>query len=290
MRFCIAVIYYNPNPRAYEKLKIYSSLFEKVYIMDNSYINKDINKKAVTEFPNVVYFDMQGNAGMSKALNKAFALAISDCYDFILTMDQDSEFSEENIKNMINYIEKNNDKKIAIYVSNFSKLYWDSRSQKMVPSKPVIKRDEIKEIEFALTSSSFIRLSAIKKILPLEDYFISYVDNFISTDLRKLGYKIVRVGMSYFEQEVGNPVKSNWYNKTFRILNHTEDRYYYLIRNNCYYRKKYNDDIKIVRESYIKLLRYFFNIVMGEQNKIKKIRACIEGYKAYERKELGKKQ
>ena len=281
MNYGVAIIYYNPEIEVLKQLEVYCKVFEEVLIVDNS--DKEVFdiKKVIKQYDKVQYINMNGNQGMSKALTQAYIWANEKKLDFLLTMDQDSIYRESQITNMIQYINKNYEEDVAIYVANFAKMYWDKKEDKFVLGNYLVGENEVKEVDMCLTSTSFINVKAMEQIMPLEDYFISYVDNFISTDFIQKGYRLVRVGTSKFEQQVGESVNNTWYNRTFKILHHKEIRYYYMIRNNYYYRKKFGKNLKIKIKSYLLLWRLYFNILMGEKQKLRKFKACYAGYKDY---------
>lgn len=285
-KYGVAVICYNPDKNVPDRIRLYCDIFLQVLVIDNSDTDKYLNTEQFAD--NVVYYDMQGNQGMSQALNVAYKWGLEKNFDYLLTMDQDSVYSKENINNMISYIEENSASDVAIYVANFAKLYRNPKDNRLVPGKPIIEKDSIQEVSMCLTSGSFVRLKAIEIILPLEDYFIAKVDNFISTELINNGYRLLRVGNSYFEQEVGRPVVNTWFNRTFKIVNHTPERYYYTFRNGNYYKEKFYDNKKLVFYYYIGRLRLIFNILVAENNKISKLKACKQGDRDYKRKILGK--
>ncbi len=288
MKFGVTVIYYNPEEAVLEQLKIYEKIFDNILIVDNSTALSHTIKNYLSDNKKITYKNMDGNKGMSAALNCAFEWAMAQKLDYILTMDQDSRYSAVDIRTMLHYIEGSNEDDVAIYVANFAKLYWDKKKNRMVAGKPCIGREEVKEVGMCLTSSSFVNVKAVQKILPLKDYFISYVDNFISTDLIKHGYRLVRVGASYFEQQVGERVKYSFLAEKLRVVHHKEERYYYMIRNNCYYRQKYKSDSQLKWRSYLLLWRLLFNIAIGEPQKWRKLKSCMKGYRDYRKGVYGK--
>lgn len=285
-RYAITVICYNPDSNVPARIQMYSKIFSQVLVLDNSDTNKYLHNMQFAD--NVLYYDMHGNQGMSQALNIAYKWGMEQKFDYLLTMDQDSNYSKDNIDNMISYIEDNASSDVAIYVANFAKLYKDLKTDHLVPGKPVMEKHSVREVSMCLTSGSFVNLKAIKKILPLEDYFIAVVDNFISTELINKGYRLLRVGNSYFEQEVGIPVGNTWFNRTFKIVHHTPVRYYYIFRNGDYYREKYRKNKKLLIRSHIGRLRLIFNILVAEENKIQKLKACLQGDRDYKKRVLGK--
>lgn len=287
MKFAVAVILYNPENSVMEQITIYQSLFNYVYLIDNSENVNDELLKYIHGNERFKYVSMNGNKGMSEALNEAFTMADRDNIDFLLTMDQDSKYSEVNICNMIKYIRENDDPSVAIYVANFAKIYWDKNYNQMIIGRYLLDKDEVKEVDMCLTSSSYTRVSAIIPLLPLKNYFIGYIDNFLSTELKENGYKLIRVGCSQFEQQVGSPVVYSKLNESLRILHHSPVRYYYMIRNNYYYQERFSYNKNCVKSSRIMRMRFLFNILIGEKNKINKLKACWLGFVDYKKRVIG---
>lgn len=288
MKYGVVVIFYNPDEEAIKRISTYSDNFDEVLVVDNSEEEKVNMQYKLKKYEKCLYHKMNGNEGMAKALNYAFYRAIDREYDFILTMDQDSIYSEENIKKMKIYIEENIDQTVGIYSPNYSKLYYDEKKKKFVAAKNVIDKNEIKIVDFCMTSGSFVNVKALKKVLPLEDYFIAYVDNYLCGRLIENNYKLLRVGSSYFAQQVGGTVKNNAFNRLFRVVHHSEVRYYYMVRNNLFFQKRFNYNTKLKTKSKIGLFRIIVNIFIGENNKMKKIKACISGYRDFKLNFMGK--
>ncbi|OMC73879.1 hypothetical protein BK125_22945, partial [Paenibacillus odorifer] len=213
MKYVATIIFYNPDESAIKRVETYCNNFQEVLVIDNSEESNLETALKLKKYRNCVYHKMNGNSGMSEALNYAFYFAIDKKYDFILTMDQDSIYNDKNIYNMKEYIENNYDENIGIYSPNYSKLYYNKKRKKFIEAKPVLRENEEKYVDFCMTSGSFINVKALSKILPLDDYFIAYVDNFLSQKLLEEKYKLLRLGNSYFAQQVGAIVNDNLYNR-----------------------------------------------------------------------------
>jgi rhamnosyltransferase len=289
-KFCATVILYNPENSVLEALKRYSKLFEKVYVMDNSEKINNLIKTCISDIKSIEYYDMNGNKGISHALNIAFKKAIEEGFDFILTMDQDSIFLEDDIKFMMNYINKNDRVDVGIYATNYSRQYFDKKRREFIYTKPRIPKHIIKNVTWAMTSGSFVKLSVIKEIMPIdENYFIAYVDIDLCIQMKLAGYSIVMVGGAVFYQQIGKIVNNSLLRKLLRFTDHASIRYYYMIRNNFYFRNKYRNNIKIKILSYKLFLKYIFKIATSERNKIEKIKLGYLGYCDYKRRLMGKK-
>ena len=111
IKLAATVTFYNPTCKNVNNINSYIECVDKVYIVDNSSKN---NKKMVPNNPKIVYIANMDNLGVATALNIAAKMAIKDGFDWLLTMDQDSKFSDDNLKKMIDYIEENDCQNIGL--------------------------------------------------------------------------------------------------------------------------------------------------------------------------------
>lgn len=285
LNFAIAIIVYNPDENVMRRIEIYNKITPNLIVIDNS----DRPSKFENNFKKncTWYVRMNENFGMSVALSKVFEIAWANHFDFLLTMDQDSEFSKDKISEMLNYIKNHNDNQIAIYCPNYCRLFWNKNTNEFEPTKLAIPENSVQETDFSMTSGSFFRVSTMVDLVPLTNYFIGYVDNDICFSLLNKGFKIVRVGNINFEQQVGSKVNNSIYNRNLHVLHHKDIRYTYMIRNNLLLQQKYCSNLifrKTLRKS---LLRSVINIIVGERYKLKKLSACVRGYHLYKRGDLG---
>jgi len=286
MNYAAIVILYNPDKNALERISIYARNFSEVFVVDNSEVIDGSTEKILRKYSNCTYKVMDGNEGIAKALYWGYSQI--DNYDFVLTMDQDSSYDDRNIASMKKIIETYNDDSVAIFSANYSKKYFDKKNNQYTVSKLSIPKNSIQEVNFCMTSGSFVKVNFLKEVLPLTDLFIGYVDNLLCYKLLNNKKKLVRIGCSSFIQQVGNDVSNNLYNRFFHVLYHSEIRYYYMIRNNLLLQREFESNSYIKLLLKLSLLRVLFNIVIGENKKKAKLVACIEGYKGYKNNQKGK--
>lgn len=288
-RFCAIVILFNPENTFSKSLQTYSRVFEKVFLIDNSNIISNEISNLTDTVKNVMYRKMDSNRGISHALNFGFNLAIKEDYDFILTMDQDSIYTEDNIKTMINYINNNDKNNYGIYAANYCRIY-SNKNNELVYSNPRYSTNKVSKVLCAITSGSFVKTKALKKILPLdENYFIANVDVDMGAQMLLAGYSTILVGHSIFYQQVGGMVKQTAIGKRLRFTNYATTRYYYQVRNTFYLLKKYNKLYRFKLFAYKQLAKYIFKIFTSEKNKIEKIRMGYLGYLDFSKGKMGKK-
>lgn len=287
MKFGIGVILYNPDIAVIDRLKEYNDLTNNLIIFDNSVSTNEISEEISDNFK--YYHRNSSNVGMSGALNYIFNKAMELELDILLSMDQDSDFLNVKIKSMLNIMSKDVSDEVAIYCPNYRKLYTDVKSGVEVKSNLKINSNVNKNVNSCMTSGSFYRMKMLKNIGKLDNLFIGYVDQDICYNLISKGYKIQMIGGISFNQRVGKPVESNFKNRLLRVIRHTNDRYYYMIRNNLYLQKKYMNNREITSELRRGMLRILLNIVIGEKEKNEKIKACIKGRRDFKNNTMGKK-
>ena len=105
---CGVTVLYNPTEEIFENINSYLKELDKLYIVDNSEEKNEKLKNKFIEFSSKIkYIKLNGNEGIAKALNIAKNKAIKEDYDWLLTMDQDSKFENEDFSKMLDLVKKN---------------------------------------------------------------------------------------------------------------------------------------------------------------------------------------
>lgn len=276
MNFGIAIIVYNPDSEVLNRIAEYNKICDCLIIYDNTEVENEISNQLKNSYSH--YYRPCKNGGMSGALNNIFQFAHSRGVDWLLTMDQDSDFYTSQIINMIKIIKSNKNKEIAIFCPNYRKLYLDKKNSVEVPNDFCIPKSEEQFRTFSMTSGSFCNVEYVKQILPLENLFIGYVDYDLCYSLIEKNYKIKMIGNIYFDQRVGDSLPYTKFNKMISAFSQNESRYYYMVRNNLLLQKKYASNNTLNRKLKLNLIRILINLLLVEKSKIRKIRSCIKGY------------
>lgn len=285
MKFLIGVIVYNPDISVLKRLENYNKVCDNIIIYDNSELKNAISKLLSEKFQK--YYWAEGNKGLSLAITHFFEISEKDDADILLTMDQDSLFKNDDIIKMLKKIQRDNDQEYLIYCPNYRKLYLDNQNNK-VPGNYKIELEKEVDVNFCMTSGSFYKVLEIKKYFPINNLFIGYVDQQLCFRVIDSGKKIKMVGDITFDQEVGKIVKSNVFNKFFKIVHHKPIRYRYMFRNNFILQKEFSHNFTIKKTLLFDILRLSFNVFIGEKEKLPKVISCINGYKDYTLGKTGK--
>lgn len=278
MKLAGAVIWYNPTNQDIKNINSYLNSIDKLYIIDNSE-EKD-NKNKIPKTTKIEYIFQNENFGIAKALNIVCEKAIKENYKFILTMDQDSSFNDNDLDKMKEIAFNQDLKKVGI-ISPWHKT-------KLKIEKPT------KEIDYPLdvmTSGNILNLEIYKKIGGFKDFlFIDGVDIEYCLNLKKNGFKVMRINSVEMKHDLGNIFYRKFLKKEFMCDNHNYLRIYYMTRNYRYIRKKYHDIAPEFCDILIKIKGLIFRIVFFENDKYRKLRSIVFGIIDYNKKKYGKYQ
>jgi rhamnosyltransferase len=272
---CGVTVLYNPTEDIFENINSYLYGLDKLYLVDNSEKEDEkLKDKFINLSSKIEYIKMNGNEGIAKALNVAKNKAIEEKFDWILTMDQDSKFENNNFNRMLDLVKKYFNKEIAI----FSPLHKFFNEQKINT-----KNEEIEERERIITSGNLLNLKIAQEIGNFEEkFFIDEVDHDYCYRIREKKYKIIVFNNIILNHKLGNIKKSKFFSST---TNHNYIRRYYITRNKLYMVKKY----PFLKKRYIKeILRDTKKIILLEKDKIKKLKMIYLGIKDFKNNITGK--
>ena len=272
MKINAVIVLYNPKDEFLSRYQEMSSFFDTLYFVDNSTKVNESLVKELTKIKNVKYVPLNGNKGISYALNEGMSHSLIDNPNYILTMDQDSRFPVERIDDVRKILEENINSDYGIISVNYNSNETDLN---------------IREVPWWITSGNFINVR-IYKLLPQGfnvGLFIDGVDQDFCHTIKMAGYKIGLIPGISLDHQIGNPVYHRILWKKFSTFNYPLFRYYYLFRNYYYL---YRQDKKFYKKDYIKI-KYFqpFKILFYEDNKKAKFRAAKLGKKDAKKGLLG---
>lgn len=276
MKIAGVVVWYNPSNDDINNIKSYINEIDKLYIIDNTE-GKKSNSKLINN-KKIEYIYNNENIGIASALNLAAQKAIKEKYKYLLTMDQDSKFKNNDLKILVDTVEKTDMKKIGI-VSPWHKT-------KLKIEKP---KEEIDYPLDVMTSGNILNLEIYKKIDGFKDFlFIDGVDIEYCLNLKKHGYRIMRVNSVELEHDLGDIFYKKFFKKEFMCDNHNYIRIYYMARNYRYIRDNYKDVAPEFCNILVKIKGLIFKIIFYEDDKYKKLKSIYIGIRDYKKKKYGK--
>lgn len=275
MKLAGVVVWYHPKDEDIENIKTYIDELDKLYIVDNS---EESNQNKVKRNKKIEYITQCQNLGIATALNIAAKKAIDEGYEFLLTMDQDSSFKKSDLGKLKKVASQEDLKKIGIISP------WHHTKLKV--EKPKEKIDYPLDV---MTSGNILNLDIYQEIGGFKDFlFIDGVDIEYCLNLKKNGYKIMRINEVELNHDLGDIFYRKFFNKEFMCDNHNYLRIYYMTRNYRYIRFSYHDIAPEFCDILVKIKGLIFKIVFYEDDKFRKLRSIFLGIRDYKKGRYGK--
>lgn len=202
------------------------------------------------------------NVMLATPINKVADYARTKGFDFILTMDQDSRWVDfGKFKELVSRQWKDNTD-VGIYAPNVNGYLKD----------PCI---EYKDIEWVIQSGMLIDLKATRELGGFrEDYGIYGIDEEYCYWLRLHGLKVRSFTNCRLEQRYGETTCTRW---GFSVLNYSPFVRYRLMRNMIWMKREFSGSTVTRRIPHVYLLNVR-DILLGEDNKLKKLTALTRGF------------
>ena len=257
---------YNPNIEllggAIESIRCQ---VETIYIVDNKSQNIDEIILLVSSLDNVILFRNDKNLGIAAALNQIADASEGGGFQWFLTLDQDSVCAP----NMMDeYYKCLKDNSIGMICPTIH-LRIHGRKSLSEPNK------NNKYVETAITSGCLVRVAAWKSVNGFwDDLFIDKVDDDFCYSLREKGWRILQTGLVVLEHQIGNPKKHSFLLWSYYTDSYPAFRYYYIARNTVIIYKLHKNT---GCHSSIILAKKFLKILMGENNRIPKLKELCRG-------------
>lgn len=106
MNLAGVVILFNPDNDVINNIMSYAPFLKNLYVFDNSPSSHEELCKVIKEKTDVLYFWDGENKGLPVCFNKALQLAKNMGFNWLLTMDQDSRFNVNGLRDYISCISK----------------------------------------------------------------------------------------------------------------------------------------------------------------------------------------
>ncbi len=269
MKLAAVVIWYNPLEIGEEKIiqniLSYSSYCEKIYIVDkSSALHEELTKK----IPNSIYISNKNVGGIAGGQNRGCEKALEDGFEWAMTMDQDSIFEAEQIKEYIRLVEEYipTDEKAVSFgpkIKNLNEtLYWTKwirlnilspikrkilgKRWKPQPPKPLFDK-----VERIIASANIINLVKWKKVGKFDEIlFIDEVDYDLCYKFIRDNINIIRFNNVFLNQFFGSMEKNKIIKRYYG--NYSENRIFYIFRNALIQYKRYSE----YRDFYKSILKH----------------------------------
>ena len=280
------IVSYNPDSNLFDSINLLLNQVEKVIIVDNGSKEKYVKYiKSINEDKIEIILNKE-NLGIATALNIGVRKALENGYEWILTMDQDSKASPDMVKKMFNVYNSINREERKDILSIFPN-FVDERIQSIEENSNM---NSYEYVDADITSGNLLRKEVFEKVGFFDDsLFIDLVDTDFCMRLNEKGIKMIKIRDAVLYHSLGESNTIKGILGSFNTSNHSALRRYYMTRNRFYIWEKYkglnsftlNRDKKLFKKEFVK-------IILGEKDKVNKIKMVLRGYKDYKKGIKGK--
>lgn len=194
--FYAVIVIYNTNVNKSITLKnlqtITSYQINKI-VVDNS--TQDMGNRADCKKKGWTYISMNGNAGLSRAYNKALNY-IKECDGIVIWFDDDTKVTQEYFDTLNTEAIKHPEVDIfAPMIQGQDGRFWSPNEYHFLKNKQLKSKDQIIDIHRfnAINSCTAVRISVYQDYRYTEKLFLDQVDHQFFEDQRALGRKFEKL-------------------------------------------------------------------------------------------------
>ena len=273
------VVWYQPTEEQVSTLRTYSEAVQHVIVVDNS---KEDHSRLLCSLSEdrCTYLPQHDNTGIGAALNIGCRLAIAHGAKWIMTMDQDSRWEEEQLEKYIRYVNEYAElEKAGVFsprqdYTGRTRQYAQSYEQKIA----------VMTSGCLISASGFAATGGFR-----EELFIDEVDNEYCMHIRRLGMQVVIINDAVLKHQLGSP-------REIRLLGiwrkeyiyHAPFRYYYITRNILYLSRLYPEYRRFNRKRLNKMLKRV--VLYHSGHRIEILRMCLNGWRDYKAGRMGRSE
>lgn len=256
----VVVTYYPEKDLLLQNILSFIDNVDKVLIWENTSLDKAEQYRFIHH--NKVEYKGDGINSISHALNFAWKYAKDNSFDYLLTMDQDSQWGNT----FVSYINQ------TVFNPNAPEGVWGPLLNGQKQEQLFEKKDTL------ITSGMLIPLNCLDQIRGWSEAFIiEAVDVEFCLHAWKSGVKVYRVGCACLNQRFGNPKIVTIGGHKIALRNDSPNRLYYIFRNHLIMARKYPEKKTFRHDFYSKWIKRIKWILLFEDNKIRKAMAIFKG-------------
>lgn len=208
---------------------------------------------------NIVLIGDCNNHYLAEPYNYALQWCEHHDYNYLLTMDQDSRWID--LKGFLSDVERYKTSEIAIFAPNIN--------------NEIQSEDLLVDRDFVISSGMLIDVSCAKKVGGFnERYQIYWVDGEFCFKIRSQEFEIKVLTKYRLCHELGKQTKTIF---GYSTSNYSPLMYYFIVRNMIWEHRQYGNGAVSHRCIFYTLFYNIRGIILGEDNKSKKIFKIIKG-------------
>ncbi len=287
LNICAVVITKDPDPGLLDRMKELRESVEKIILVDNGSSHpslETITQLEVGSWTEVIW--NSENLGVATALNMGTRAAIEGGYEWILTLDQDSEPESDMVRELIRSYEKQISKStIGMIAPRIVDARVDREalflraSSKFLYERVRCEKQDLDHVATVITSGALINLACFTKVGGFrEDLFIDYVDTDFCLRAKLLQYRILVSCRAKLKHQFGDRKEVRWGPVTLYPSFHSPERWYTISRNRIPMIKKFGLRFPFwLLYEFVASTYTFTRMLLTEDQKFKKVFACLKG-------------
>jgi len=242
-RCCALIVTYNCADRVAPTFDSVAPQVEKVFLIDNGSSDGTaafLGKLRHDGAGRVDLVLLEKNIGIAGALNLGMQRAMTDGYEWVLTMDHDSVAEEGMVARLFDACEGTPDRESVLLAAPVFVNRETGRAGELyryegwrgIRLTDLIPRRDILDPTVVITSGNLVRTEAYAKAGGFDErLFVDFVDHDFCLRGRLAGLKVVCATKARIAHSVGNPVRRTIFGLTFSSTNHSPARRYTMTRN-----------------------------------------------------------
>ena len=274
------MITFQPDLAFHKRLSSYMDKVDHVYIVDNSEPATKFDRSLLNN-QKITILSSGTNKGIAERLNQVADIAIKAGYQWLLTMDQDSYFMEEQISAYLEYaIEDPQRDQVAMFGVETTR-------------RPELITNLQEPVDRLITSGSLLNLSLFKQVGPFdENLFIDEVDHEYCYRAILKSFKIILFTHIFLEHQLGQDKQVKTLKGGIKTASfHSPLRLYYMVRNFLYVRHQYKNDFQAdLKLRGTGLMHRLKNNLLYGHSKWETLKMVLLAVRDYSKHQMGKKR
>lgn len=272
MKILILVVLYNPIiPIEQFLLTEYDYL-----IIDNSEIPSFPYKKLASQ--HIHYIANNSNLGIAKSFNLGCQYALDHSYQWIVTLDQDSNYTREILNTQIDYVKTQFLNPPINRIAVISPLH-------ILQNNITLGYNNLNQLYFGIntmSSGNLINLKIWQDLGGFLEYlFIDMVDTEYYCRAIAKNYLVLTLNNAPMQHNLGKIIIKKFFTKNLIITQHNAFRRYSITRNTLYVYFKYRKQVTEVRTLRFFVFSQLILMLLFEDDKLAKTIAFAQGIKDF---------
>lgn len=278
--FACSVVLYHPTAEQLETIVLYASVFDKVYVFDNTEYADAAVAARLAEIPGVILLSSGENKGLPVAYNAFAHAAIADGYQWLATYDQDSRPTRESLIAMQEFILAEDATDVAAYGPRYYEPEGMTAEERAIEAATV--RPPLESVDWVISSGMFINLAIYAQTDGFDEkLFIDMVDADYCCTVRALGYRVIINNAIVLEHCIGYYIP---HGKRL-VQTHNAIRCYYILRNTLYFRQKHGLEQGCIWYYVLDRIRHMLRY---DDDKLTKLKLMVRAYIDFKKQRMGK--